>query len=208
MPYFDFNYNHYINVRQEITIKKLIAQNSPKPDLDLTNLKLDLIKSVTIPDIWQLTKIEEGSSACTGYNHWYVLNYNLIANPLIKLTIGRNGCKFFVQEDSAKEFYDILNLPIDKLPKCPTVAQMNSHGMHYALFDENMWFNKYTKQAKSSTFFIDYEIHKLEITEVNNKRVLYSKGIRYNRFKNSNYDINEGYEPEQYVANTIIKINF
>ena len=38
MPYFDFNYNHYINVRQEITIKKLIAQNSPKPDLDLTNL--------------------------------------------------------------------------------------------------------------------------------------------------------------------------
>ncbi len=30
MPYFDFNHNHYINVRQEITTKKLIAQNNPK----------------------------------------------------------------------------------------------------------------------------------------------------------------------------------
>ncbi len=204
MPYFDFNYNHYINVRQEITTKKLLAQNNPKAQLDLSNLKLDIIKSVTVPDIWQLTNIEEGINCSIGYNHWYVLNYDLKANSSVKLAIGRNGCRFF--EDDAKEFYDILNLPADKLPQPLTPDQVNSVGMHCALFDENMWFNKYSKRGHAATIFIAYEIHKLEIIEVNNKKVLYSEGIRYNTPKNPNYDINEGYEPDKYVAEIIIPI--
>ena len=78
--------------------------------------------------------------------------------------------------------------------------------MHSALFDEKMWFNKYSKRGHGATIFIGYEIHKLEIIEVNNKRVLYSEGIIYNRLDNSNYDINEGYEPYKYVAEIIIPI--
>ncbi len=115
MPYFDFNYNHYINVRQEITTKRLIAQNNPKEPLDLSNLKLDIIKTITVPDIWQLTKIEEGINCSIGCNHWYLLNYDLKANSNVKLAIGRNGCRFF--EFIAKDFYDVLNSPLDKLPQ-------------------------------------------------------------------------------------------
>ncbi len=69
-----------------------------------------------------------------------------------------------------------------------------------------MGFNKYTKRGSLTPFFIEYEIHKLEIIEVNNKKVLYSEGIRYNTPKNPNYDINEGYEPDKYVAEIIIPI--
>ena len=204
MPYFDFNLNHYINVRQEITTKKLIAQNNPKEPLDLANLKLNIIKSVTIPDIWQLTEVEEGSNGSTGCTHWYVLNYDLKANSNVKLAIGRNGCRFF--EDDAQDFYNVLNSPVDKLPQPLTADQVNSVGVHSALFDEKMWFNKYSKRGHGATIFIGYEIHKLEIIEVNNKRVLYSEGIIYNRLDNSNYDINEGYEPYKYVAEIIIPI--
>ncbi len=205
MPYFDFNHNHYINVRQEITTKKLIAQNNPKEPLDLANLKLNIIKSVTIPDIWQLTEVKEGINYSIGCNHWYLLNYDLKAKSNVKLAIGRHGCRFF--EFIAKDFYNVLNSPVDKLPQPLTADQVNRVGVHSALFDENMWFNKYSKRGHGVTIFIAYEIHKLEIIEVNNKRVLYSEGIIYNRLRaDADRDINDGYEPDIYVAEIIIPI--